>query len=177
MKKMKYKFSLTSLFSLLIIRVVFMEDIMKENIKLVRRIITSINQLDGIYYLWSKKTNIQENMLAVLYALNDGKSHTQIEISQEYIIPKTTVNTVIKKCVEKGWIQLENGSNQREKTICLTETGKEYTRKIMKDIIKTEEMAIQKTLEKYSPEFIEALEYFEKNMMIQLNTILENNEK
>ena len=87
------------------------------------------------------------------------------------------MNTVVKKCVEKGWIQLENGSNQREKTICLTETGKEYTRKIMKDIIKTEEMAIQKTLEKYSPEFIEALEYFEKNMMIQLNTILENKEK
>ena len=44
--------------------------------------------------------------------------------------------------------------------ITLTDKGKEYAEQYLNFIYKAEEQAVKKTLEKYSAEFIDALEYY-----------------
>lgn len=137
---------------------------METNVCRMRKIITATNKMDGIYYQWAKKTDVKESKLTLLYALNDGKPHTQKQISEGYMIPKTTINTVVRECIDEGLITMKNEINLKEKSICLTEKGEEYNKRIMRDLIVAEETAIRKTLEKYSSEFIEAFEYLVQSM-------------
>ena len=53
-----------------------------------------------------RSSNVSSALLWVLYALNDGNPHTQIEISNDWELPKTTVNTVIKDIQKDGYVEL-----------------------------------------------------------------------
>ena len=57
----------------------------------------SLTRIAEIYYRWGRKVGIKENLLALLYALSDGGHYTQKQICEEWLIPKTTINTLIKE--------------------------------------------------------------------------------
>lgn len=107
----------------------------------LRRTAVLLYRIDGIYYHIAKTLGVTENMQVLLYALNDGNPHTQKEISQEWLLPKTTVNTLVRECVAAGHIRLEPCA--REKTICLTPRGKAYTEQLLAPVYAAEEAAIQ----------------------------------
>lgn len=135
--------------------------------KMTRRLFITISKMDGLYYLWGKSTGVKENMLMLMYALyvlNDDEVHTQKQICDLFLVPKTTVNTIVKECIRKGLVTLENGKNLKEKNICLTEKGKEYAKELTKELSEIEIISMEKTLEKYSEEFVEAYEYLLENM-------------
>ena len=50
----------------------------------IRQIMTAINQIDGTYYLAAKKMGVNENELALLYAIGDGQPHSQKEVSEQW---------------------------------------------------------------------------------------------
>ena len=62
----------------------------------VRRLMLHITQMDGAYYYFSRKLGYKENLLYLLYALDDGLPHSQTEICRDWMIPKTTVNTITR---------------------------------------------------------------------------------
>ena len=119
----------------------------------IRRATVALNRIDEIYYRSAKALGTKENTLALLYALDDGGSHTQKQICREWLIPKTTLNTVVRECVEAGYIRLEQHS--REKTICLTESGRAYAQGLLAPLYAAEEAAMAD-----APELAEALERF-----------------
>ena len=133
---------------------------MDQKYEIVRRIMLATNKIDGVYYLFGKKCGINENTLAFLYALADGKPHSQKEISDEWIIPRTTINSIVKTMLARGFIQFCSKHHTKEKAIVLTENGKEYADKYLTDIYLAEEKAISRTLQKFKPEFVSALEAF-----------------
>ena len=45
------------------------------------------------YSEYAKKSEIKENEMWILYALNDMKEHSQKEISKTWEIPRSTINT------------------------------------------------------------------------------------
>ena len=63
----------------------------------------AVNKIDGLYYFAAKKLGLKANSLALLYALDDGQPHSQKRICEEWLIPRTTINTVVKECVAKGF--------------------------------------------------------------------------
>ena len=126
----------------------------------VRRIMTATNKIDGVYYLFGKKYGINENTLAFLYALSDGKEHSQKEISDEWIIPRTTINSIVKNLLAEGYIAFCSEAHKKEKAIVLTENGQKYVDELLINIYVAEEEAIKKTLQNFSPDFISALEDF-----------------
>lgn len=129
------------------------------------RVMIAVNEIDGVYYQWSRSQKLKINMLTVLYALNDGKSYTQQQLSNEWLIPKTTVNTIVKECIEKGYMEMERMEGTREKKLYLTEAGKKYADEALKEVYDAEEAAMVKTLEKYpADQWIPALEYFYTRM-------------
>ena len=132
----------------------------------IRKIMISINRIDGIYYQWSRRIGVKDNMLALLYALSDGKLHTQKQISEEWLIPKTTINTVIKECVDNGYVILQHEPHTKEKLICLTEKGTEYSECIMKELMLSEREAFDETMKKYQTDFAEIFEEFANQIEI-----------
>lgn len=131
---------------------------MREN---ARRLITALNRIDEGYYLGFLNKKVSDAELAVMYALDDGKPHSQMDISREWIIPKTSVNTIVKRWEKEGFVTLiPIPGKRREMNIMLTESGSEYAKSFLGFLYRAEDEALRRTLEKYPEEFIEAIEFF-----------------
>ncbi|MBS5149733.1 MAG: MarR family transcriptional regulator [Butyricicoccus pullicaecorum] len=125
----------------------------------IRRLMITLNKIDGIYYLIAKKLGIKDNMLSLLYALSDGKSHSQKQICEEWLIPRTTINTVVKECINSGYVTL-TATGKKEKNIELTDAGKTFTQQLLAELFEMEDAAIKETIETYTSDFISAIEHF-----------------
>ena len=79
---------------------------MEGHVEMIRRLMLAINRVDGAYYYFSKKMGMKVNTLTLLYALDDGKPHSQKQISQDWLVPKTTLNTNVKELAEAGYVTL-----------------------------------------------------------------------
>ena len=104
---------------------------------------------------------LKENELSLFYALDDGAPHSQAEISRHWLIPKTTLNTIVGDCVARGLIRLEGG---REKYIRLTEAGAAFARRALDAVYALEDAAFARTLSRFSPEFVAALADFAQEL-------------
>lgn len=99
----------------------------------------ALYHVDSFYDEFAKQSNVSSALLWVLYALNDGNSHTQIEISNDWELPKTTVNTVIKEIQKNGYVDLiPIKGKRREMSIVLTENGKKYADRVLAGLYKKE---------------------------------------
>ena len=129
--------------------------------KTSRRLIRALNNIDEAYYLNEGNRKLSDAELCVMYALDDGMPHSQREISQEWLVPKTSVNTIVKRWENDGLVTMVPiPGKRREMHICLTDAGKNYAKQFLSFLYRAEEKALQKTLEKYSDTFIEAIEFF-----------------
>lgn len=132
---------------------------MDEKVALIMRLDTAINKLDGAYYLWARRHLLKENTLSVLYALDDGKPHTQAQIARDWMIPRSTVNMVVKELAAQGYIEFSK-LNDKEKYVRLTPAGEEYSHGALGDLYAAETVAIDETLRLFPPEFVDALEKY-----------------
>lgn len=137
---------------------------MKDCYITIRRLFTALNKMDGAYYLFARDLGVKENTLALLYALDDGNAHSQKQISDEWLIPKTTINTTVKELADLGYIELLPGEHTREKIIKLTDKGIIYTKKILKPVYDSEKQALTETINKFGTEFIEAFDFFAESL-------------
>lgn len=129
--------------------------------KTARRLILALCNIDEVYYLSEANKQLSDAELSVMYALDDGQPHSQREISQEWLLPKTSVNTIVKRWEKEGLLTLTPiPGKRREMNIILTDAGREYAKSFMAFLYRAEEKALEKTIEKYSDEFIEAIEFF-----------------
>lgn len=124
----------------------------------------AIYHVDSFYDEFAKQSNVSSALLWVLYALNDGNSHTQIEISTDWELPKTTVNTVIKELEQSGYVELiPIKGKRREMSIVLTAHGKEYADNVLSGLYK-KEAEVYKTLSSEEHEIVAMLEKIVKKL-------------
>lgn len=126
----------------------------------IREFMITTTILDRIYENLAKQAGARGSLIELFYALDDGKPHSQREICREWLVPKTTVNTLVQRCVREGYVILLPHSGTKEKEICLTEAGRRYMRDLLDTIYDIEREAYQKTVEKFSPDFVPAVTYF-----------------
>ena len=96
----------------------------------------------------------------LLRGTSDGKPHSQKQICEEWLISRTTLNTIVKECIEKGYLTLQANAHSKEKQILLTESGRQYASKLLGFLYRAEEAAIKETLDRHGDAFITALEDF-----------------
>ena len=84
----------------------------------ISRLVTAINKIDGAYYFCARRMSLRENTLALLYALHDGQPHTQKQIVEDWLIPKTTINTAVRELKREGYLALTPLPHSREKRSC-----------------------------------------------------------
>lgn len=114
---------------------------MREQIKLF---CTYLCRQDEIYAVIAKKHSISFHTLITLYALDQDEGSTQSKISKTWLIPKQTLNTVIKDLQSKQYVKLETGRNQKEKVVYFTQIGNEFAKKILSNVYALEDKAIEK---------------------------------
>ena len=124
----------------------------------------ALYRVDSFYDEFATQSNVSSALLWVLYALNDGNPHTQIEISNDWELPKTTVNTVIKEIQKDGYVELVPiKGKRREMAIVLTESGKKYSDRVLADLYK-KEAEVYKALSKEEYEIVAVLEKIAKKL-------------
>ena len=95
-----------------------------------------VYQIDGVYEEYGKNCSLgSPNLLWILYALNDGERHSQKQISDDWAIPRSTANTIIKDLESKNYVALSQiKGERRELLVSLTPSGKEYADGILSDL-------------------------------------------
>ena len=119
------------------------------------------NKIDGLYYLAARRLGVKENALSLLYTLDNGPPCSQKQLAEELLIPKTTINTIVKEYTDAGYLSLVPSGHSREKNITLTAAGRAYAQKVLRPIYQAEERAISR---EYSSEFVKAVEVLTRNM-------------
>ena len=132
---------------------------MDRTVEQIIRLMQNICKIDGTFYYFARRFAAKENLLYLLYALDDGRPHSQTEICRDWMIPKTTVNTNVKELVAAGYAALEQGEG-REKIITLTERGRAYAEQLLGQVYAAERSAMEQTLAQFSSGFVDAMEYF-----------------
>ena len=99
-----------------------------------------IYQIDGVYQQYGKGCKLASpNHLWILYALNDGERHSQKQICDDWAIPRSTANTIIKDLESKNYVALSQiKGERRELLVSLTPSGKEYADEILSDLYQRE---------------------------------------
>ena len=142
-----------------------------------KRLILALYNIDEVYYVSEKKKRLSDAELCIMYALDDGQPHSQKEICDEWLVPKTTVNTITKKWEAQGYLTLTPiPGKRREMHIMLTDAGRDYAKSFMGFLYRAEDIAMKKTIEKYSDEFIEAIEFFGASLKEAFDEEIKNGE-
>lgn len=99
-----------------------------------------------MYAEWAKAHGISVSCLLALTAIDEGGDDcTQKKISQRWLIPKQTVNMVLKDFENRKFVELlPMQGDKRNKRIQFTEAGREYADTILNELRKVELSAIQK---------------------------------
>ena len=132
---------------------------MTDSANLARRLILATTRMDGAYYYFARRSGVPENLPALFYALADAEPHSQKEICEDWLIPKTTINTLVREQVAAGRLTLRAGKG-REKLLCLTEEGRAYAEEVVSPLFAAECAALERTLEAHDAAFVAAVEAF-----------------
>lgn len=99
-----------------------------------------IYRIDGLYDEYGRNSQIKSpNLLWILYALGDGEKHSQKQLCDDWAIPRSTANTIIKDLESKGYIALTPiKGERRELQISLTPSGREYADNLLTDLYRRE---------------------------------------
>ena len=116
----------------------------KRTEKIINEVNRAVIQFRGIYSEWSKQHNISYNEMLVFYTIREHGFCTQKQICDSYLLPRQTINNVIKKMRTEGILEQSRQMYiGREKSFSLTLKGEEYSKKVMESLNNVEEHALQ----------------------------------
>lgn len=128
----------------------------------------SVNRLDELYYSIAKNMGMNENEFVLLYALSDEENHTQREIYETWMIPKTTLNSSVKKLSVNGIIELIP-TGHKEKIIHITPCGKEYAEEKFSWFFELEEKVFARTIGKHGGKITNTISDFNELLSKQFS--------
>lgn len=125
----------------------------------------AVYRIDGAYDACSKNAGVKPSILWLLSALNDGKKHSQSQICWDWNYPRTTVNTLVKELEKDGYVVLNPVPGaKRELYVELTESGREYADRILKNVYEAEEQLFNRYFRDHDMEFVSQLHEFSTAM-------------
>ena len=71
---------------------------------------------DELYATLARRHGMSFHTALTLYALDQDGGCTQKQIAENWLIPKQTVNTVVKDLERRGYVSLRAGRDQKGKT-------------------------------------------------------------
>ena len=105
---------------------------------------TILNATNNLYSAWAKQKGLSYHTLLVLYALcRSGSGCRQSDICNDWMIPKQTVNSVLKSLEARGYVSYQvQPEDRRNKRVLLTPAGLAYAQPILEDLYRLEASAL-----------------------------------
>lgn len=113
---------------------------MKEN--KVDRIYEAVRKINTVYEGWASKHGLTLYELQIYYEMLKKEEYSVIQkdLCQKLDAPKTSINSIIKKQIKAGRIQMDvNPLNKREKILSFTEEGKQFAETVIEPLLAYEE--------------------------------------
>ena len=113
------------------------ERMRNNRIQLIRAMRT-LNRIDGQYAQMRRAIGVKESLFVLLYACADGELRSQKEICEEWYLPRSTLNTVVKEQVKAGNVELVPRGD-KQKDVRLTEAGYALAERLIGSLLDAEE--------------------------------------
>ena len=115
---------------------------------------------EALYGEWAKAHGMSYNTIMTMYALDQARGCTQKQIAEEWLIPKQTVNTIVKELERQGYVQFEAGRDLKEKLVRFTEAGQAYAEGYLRELYQIEERAMESLGEELRQAMVEGTQAF-----------------
>ncbi len=85
------------------------------------------------YENWAKSYGLSFSSVMILYSLYENKDHcTQKMAREKWLLPKQTVNTILKEFEQRDWISMSPlSSDKRNKIIHFTPEGERFADRVI----------------------------------------------
>lgn len=103
-------------------------------------------EIDMVYSRLARKLGISYYSLLTLHALWEYREHcSQKLICERWVLPKQTVNSILKEFEHQGYITFrEMAEDRRNKQILLTDRGDRFARRIIGALFAVEENVMRR---------------------------------
>ena len=136
-----------------------------EIIKLVNIYSCKVNLLYGEL---AKRQGLSLYYMMVFDAVAQSQPCTQKQISEEWLLPKQTVNAVVKDMQFQGIVTISPGKNKKEKLVSFTDIGIHTYQKMMESTNQIEKRVVEQMGENECLAALHAIEkyaeFFEKEL-------------
>ncbi len=125
--------------------------------------------IDSVYEYYAKQLGLNSTTLYLLHIVDTSEPCTQKQICDIMMLPKQTVNTIVRDYQKKGLLETtESSEDRRHKHIRLTQQGRDYCKQILPPVEEAEAYALAQftederntmfaLMEKYSQSFTSKL--------------------
>ncbi len=125
--------------------------------------------IDSVYEYYAKQLGLNSTTLYLLHIIHTSEPCTQKQICDIMMLPKQTVNTIVRDYQNKGLLETtESPEDRRQKHVRLTRRGKDYCNQILPPVAEAEAYAMAQftddersmmftLMEKYSKSFTSKL--------------------
>jgi len=123
------------------------------------------HRIDILYNRFAKQSGLNFTAILVLESLEEpGVNYTQKALCEKLALPKQYINGIISTFWEKGYVELKEAKDRRNKTIHLTEKGEAYSKAISKPLEDAEDAAWAAFTDEEMVVFTNALEKYERKL-------------
>lgn len=129
----------------------------------IDRIYESVRKINHVYEIWASAHGLTLYELQIYYELvkNGDEAITQKDLCMKLDAPKTSINSIIKKQMQTGFIEMNiNPQNKREKVISLTESGRKFAKELAEPLFRYEKEAADMIDDKEMEAAVEVHERF-----------------
>ena len=129
----------------------------------IKKLVDATNVIDHAYLVKGRSLAVKPNIVVLLYALANDENLSQSKLHNEWLLPLSTINTIVSECREAGYLTLEPIPGQRRECFLrLTPKGRAFAELILEEIHAAEEEAMRETVAEFSSEFVTALDFYAK---------------
>ena len=114
----------------------------KDSHEKVRRFMIAFNRIDALYVDLVRTFGVKGNLFVLFYAIADGKAYSQRQICDDWKLPRTTLNTIVRECIRDGLVELLPRGN-KEKDIHLTPKGRKIADEVFGPIFAAESRVME----------------------------------
>ena len=99
-------------------------------------------ETNELYSQWAEQHGITINTLLVLYMVRNTERCTQTDLCRMLMLPKQTVNSILKNLESRGYVsQQTDSADRRNKIIIFSPEGRDYAEHVLAELYEAESEA------------------------------------